>query len=115
MLNISKVESLIKERGWTKTYFCGLFGHSRTWIDDWKRGKGIPKESVLIEVADALGTTFDYLTDKTDKKNKPPKLMSDLTPYELDLIMKLREGPEEVTAAVYRAAGVEPEVDPDRK
>jgi transcriptional regulator with XRE-family HTH domain len=109
MLNISKIESLIKERGWTKTYFCGLFGHSRTWIDDWKRGKGIPKETTLVEVANALGTTFGYITDQTEQKNKPPMSLDDLTPYELDLIMKLREGPEEVTDAVYRAVGIDPE------
>jgi len=71
MLNISKVESLIKEKGWSKAYFCKRFNHSRTWIDDWKRDRGIPDDNMLTQIADLLGTTIEYLTDKSDQKNKP--------------------------------------------
>lgn len=71
MLNINKVEALIKEKGWNKTYFCKLFGRSRTWIEDWKRDRGVPEGALLEQIADKLDTTVDYLTDKTDIKNKP--------------------------------------------
>ena len=109
MLNISKIRELSKEHGWSASSFCNFFGKNSGWLADMERGRGMPDENTLRAFADKLDTTVDYLTDKTDKKNKPPMLLSDLTPYELDLIMKLREGPEEVTAAVYRAAGVDPE------
>ena len=112
MFNISRVELLIKENGWSKPYFCRLFGHERTWISDWKRNRGLPDENTLQAIADKLGTTAEYLTDQTDIKNKPPRLLDDLTETELELIKKLREGPADVTAAVYRAAGVKY---PDKK
>ena len=74
MLNISKIELLIKEKGWTKVFFCRQFNHSRTWIDDWKRGRGLPDENMLRAIADKLDTTVDYLTDKTDIKTEPVKI-----------------------------------------
>ena len=71
MLNIARVEALIEEHGWKKAYFCRLFDHSRTWIDDWKRGRGLPDANMLQAIADKLDTTVDYLTDKTEQKEKP--------------------------------------------
>lgn len=74
-----------------------------------KKGLGLPDRNTLQIIADKLNTTVEYLTDQTEQKNKPPMSLGDLTPHELELIKMLREGPEEVTAAVYRAAGVDPE------
>jgi transcriptional regulator with XRE-family HTH domain len=72
MVNITKIEALIKANGWSNSYFCNLFNKNRGWIRDWKRGKGLPDENTLQAIADKLDTTVDYLTDKTDKKEKPP-------------------------------------------
>lgn len=88
MLNISKVEALIKEKGWSKKYFCDLFDHSRTWIDDWKRGVGVPKDNLLQDIADKLDTTVDYLTDKTEQKNKP---LTEVRGYSDDAINVLNQ------------------------
>ena len=71
MFNIAKLEQLIKEKGWSNTYFSSLFNKSRSWISDMKRGLGLPDENMLVGIADKLDTTVDYLTDKTDQKNKP--------------------------------------------
>lgn len=71
MLNITRVEMLIEEKGWKKPFFCSLFGKERGWISDWKRGRGLPDENMLSAIAETLGTTVDYLTDKTDIKNRP--------------------------------------------
>ena len=79
MLNIAKVEALIEEHGWKKAYFCRLFDHSRTWIDDWKRGRGLPDANMLQAIADKLDTTVDYLTDKTEQKEKPAVGEPDVT------------------------------------
>ena len=82
MLNIAKVEKLIKERGWSKVYFNKLFGRSVAWINDWKRGY-TPDDATIAQIADRLNTTVDYLTDKTDNKNKPaPKYEDELTAEE---------------------------------
>jgi transcriptional regulator with XRE-family HTH domain len=63
---------LLKEHGWSASYFCRLFGKGVTWLADMERGRGLPDENTLQAIADKLDTTVDYLTDKTDKKEKPP-------------------------------------------
>lgn len=84
MLNLTKLENLIKQHGWSKTYFSDLFGKNKGWISDMKRGNGLPDENVLQQMANKLDTTVEYLTDKTGKKNKPTTDNSDeLTPDEL--------------------------------
>ena len=88
MLNISKVETLIKEKGWSKPYFCSLFNKSRTWIADWKRGRGLPDENMLHVIADRLDTTADYITDKTEQKNKPAAERDELNNFLKDPEMK---------------------------
>ena len=70
MLNISKLENLIKSRGWSNSYFCNLFSKNRGWISDMKRGVGLPDKNTLDCMADKLGTTVDYLTDKSEQKEK---------------------------------------------
>ena len=72
LLNINRLESLIRKHGWSNTYFSSQFGKSRSWISDMKHGVGLPDENTLQAIADKLDTTVDYLTDKTDKKEKPP-------------------------------------------
>lgn len=109
MLNIPKIEALIKEKGWSKKYFCDLFNHSRTWIDDWKRGVGVPKGNVLEAIAEVLDTTVEYLTDKTDikeQKNKPTTDRSKLKPLSresLDIIDSLPEDLQKIALAQLRA------------
>lgn len=71
MLNFARLESLLKEMGWSNTYFADQFGKSKVWISDMKRGRGLPDENTLSAIADKLNTTVDYLTDKTNIKNKP--------------------------------------------
>lgn len=74
LLNIARIEALIKEKGWSNSYFCSLSGKNRGWIRDWKRGLGLPDENTLHDIADRLDTTVEYLTDQTDEKgqkNKP--------------------------------------------
>lgn len=89
LINISKVENLINEKGWKKAYFCRLFNHSRTWIDDWKRGRGLPDENVLQEIADKLNTTVEYLTDKSEQKNKPSANLAESLSKEDAEVLKL--------------------------
>jgi len=75
MINLEKLKVLIKGKGWSIAYFCEVMGHSsRSWLVDMSKGKGIPDENVLRDMADKLDTTVEYLTDKTDikeQKNKP--------------------------------------------
>lgn len=79
MVNVTKIEMLIKEKGWSKSYFCSLFSKNRGWIRDWKQGVGLPDENTLQAIADKLDTTVDYLTDKTEQKNKPTTKSDELS------------------------------------
>ena len=109
MVNITKIELLIKEKGWSKKYFCDLFDHSRTWIDDWKRGVGVPKDNLLQAIADKLDTNVDYLTDKTDikrQKNKPAAKSDELSPQDrkiIDLIQSLSPEKKRIALAQLEA------------
>lgn len=71
MLKIDRLEQLIKSKGWSNVYFSNLLGKNAGWIKDMKRGRGLPDENTLEQIADKLDTTVEYLTDKTDIKNKP--------------------------------------------
>ena len=88
MVNVYKIESLIKEKGWSNTYFSSLFDKSRSWLVDMKHGKGLPDENTLACIADKLGTTIEYLTDVSEQKNKPSAEARGLTEIQ-DEILRL--------------------------
>ena len=90
MLNIAKTEELIKFKGWSNTYFCKKMGHSRTWITDMKHGIGLPDENMIRAIANELNTTFEYLTDQSDQKEKP--LTKREEPTELERILEQQPG-----------------------
>jgi transcriptional regulator with XRE-family HTH domain len=71
MVNVSKIRGLLKEHGWSASHLCRLFGKNVAWLADMERGRGLPDENTLQAIADKLDTTVNYLTDKTDQKEKP--------------------------------------------
>lgn len=87
--NITKVEELIMGHGWSNSYFSSLFGKSETWITDWKRNKSLPDKNALAVIANKLDTTIEYLTDKTDVKNKPDAQSDELDKEVLDLLKRV--------------------------
>ncbi|SHI23877.1 repressor LexA [Sporobacter termitidis DSM 10068] len=106
MINIDRVENLIKEKGWKKPYFCEKMGHARNWIADWKRGKGLPDENGVLQIADLLDTTVDFLTGKTDEKKKPETDDSlRLSKKEIEMIKSYRALNPEIQAAIDHLTG----------
>lgn len=75
-MNYDKLESLAKEKGISKTHLCQLVGKSWYYLRDCKKANAEPPEDYIKAWADALGTTVEYLTDKTDDKNKPTDTVS---------------------------------------
>lgn len=93
MINIVKLKQLMKEKGLKIQYVCDKLGASRYKIYDWERGKSTPSENELETLALMLGTTVDYLTDKTDikeQKNKPTAESDE--PKDLMDILREQEG-----------------------
>lgn len=84
MVNVTKIRQLAKEKGISIPYLCELCGRSRGWFRDVAgNNSDIPEDKLQI-IADALGTTTDYLRDKSEQKNKAPDLQG-LTPEQLKL------------------------------
>lgn len=58
-----------------------MLDHSRTWIDDWKRGRSLPDENTICRIASVLHTTPAYLMGETDdpspETKKEPAGMAD--------------------------------------
>lgn len=77
-MNYDKLEALVKEKGVSKTFLCQIVGRERYYLRDCKKNNFIPPDEHIAAWADALGTTVDYLTDKTNQKEKP-------TPKEVDV------------------------------
>ena len=70
LVNISKIKELAKEKGLKIQFVFEKMGSSRYKLYDWERGKSTPTENEIEALAHILGTTLDYLTDKTDDKNE---------------------------------------------
>lgn len=105
MVNITKIEALIREKGWKNSYFCSLLNKNAGWISDMRRGRGLPDENTLQTIADKLGTTVDYLTDKTEQKNKPTTDSSELLRRfkpQLDILKALPEDLQKEADAYLR-------------
>lgn len=75
-MNYDKLESLAKEKGISKTHLCQLVGRERYYLRDCKNRGTEPPEDHIKTWADALGTTVDYLTDKSEQKEKPTESVS---------------------------------------
>lgn len=71
MVNIDKIKTLAKEKGISISHLCAKVGMGRGYLSDVKNGKNTMTEDRLVIIAEALNTTKEYLTDKTEQKNKP--------------------------------------------
>ena len=71
MAEIDKIYELAKEKGIKTSFICSQIGKNESYLRQIKAGKSNIPENILIQIADILDTTTDYLQGKTDKKEKP--------------------------------------------
>lgn len=71
LLNLSRLETLLKEKGITKKHIADLFGRDKTLFINWKKGKSTPTEEQIRVIAEDLDVSVDYLLGKTDMKKGP--------------------------------------------
>lgn len=76
MVNVDKIKALAKEKGISVTHLCQSIGQGAYYLNDVKKRGGNIPEDRLATIANTLGTTVEYLTDKTDDKNKPTDTVS---------------------------------------
>lgn len=111
MDTVDIIFNLLKQQKKSQQEFADAIGVPKYKVSEWKSRKTATYKNYLTEIASFFSVTTDYLLGKK-QKNKSPKTLGDLNAAEIDLILKLREGPKEVSDAVFRAGGVTP---PDRK
>ena len=71
MFDLTRLESLAKTKGISKTHLCSLVGRPKYYLNDIKN-KGTQAPDDYIEVwAQTLNTTPEYLKGETDIKEKP--------------------------------------------
>lgn len=80
MVNYNKLQEMMKEKGLSQSFISEKIGMSRNYIKDCKRLNADIPEDRLEKIADLLGTTTDYLSDRSDdasQKQKKPAAISD--------------------------------------
>ena len=73
MLDFVRLNTLIKERGVTKSYLASKLNRNRVIFSDWARGKSAPSKEALRIIAYALDTTPEYLTGESDDPGHAPE------------------------------------------
>ena len=83
MDTLSRIESLIKNMGWSKSEFLRRLGISVNSFTEWKAGRNQSYMKHLPKIAELLGTTEDYLLCKTDDpaSDKVPRDLEALEIY----------------------------------
>lgn len=71
MVNIDKIKSLTLNKGWSLSFLCSKLGKSTSYFNDLRYGKAKISDDRLIEIANLLDTTPEYLKDETEIKEKP--------------------------------------------
>ena len=66
MSTINKILELSKKKGVSQAHICSKIGKRRTFLNEVKSRDGRINDYDLHQIADILGTTYEYLVDKTD-------------------------------------------------
>ena len=96
MVNIDKIKALAKEKGVSITFLCQAIGQGAYYFNDVKRRNGSIPDERLRKIADMLETTPDYLTDKTEQKEKPTSKEVDVDDLLKTMLNLPREKKEEL-------------------
>lgn len=70
-VNIDKIKELCKSKGLTMKFLSDNILRDKTYFSNIRSGKTRMDDDEVEFIANALETTVEYLTDKTDQKEKP--------------------------------------------
>lgn len=74
LFNYARFEELRASKGVTKKFIADQLGRLPAICQDWKYGKSSPNAEQLKVISEILDTTPEYLTGKTDEKQKPAEV-----------------------------------------
>ena len=69
MVNLHKIKTLAKDKGWSLSFLCSKMGVAASYFTDVKNGRFNITSERLLQISGLLNTTPEYLTDKSDTKN----------------------------------------------
>lgn len=100
MIFASRVRELRDEKGMTQESLAAVFDYTKQAVQQWENGGKIPRNEVLIKLAEYFNVTTDYLLGKTDVKQEPAAkmqaLLERLTPQReaaLERVLRLYADP----------------------
>lgn len=100
----------LAEKKYSQKEFAVILGVKPQRISEWKRGLSSSYQKYLPQIAEALGTTTEYLLTGEGPKKKSAPAVSDsgtMTNEEEHLISTYRQAAPELQAAVRRVLGLE--------
>ena len=86
MLDIERLNQLLKEKGISKSFIASKLGKQRSLLINWEKGRASPTEEDIIEIAHLLNVSVDYLSGKTDIKKETAQNEQSLTPAQQELL-----------------------------
>ena len=92
MFNYDRLNALVKETGIKKAHINRLLGDNPYYLRDAEKNKRDISGRALRIIADALDTTPEYLTGKSDEKKPTPE--GELDSELADFLQDLRDRPE---------------------
>ncbi|MBE6723343.1 MAG: hypothetical protein E7572_12890 [Ruminococcaceae bacterium] len=95
MLNLTRLEILLKERGISKKHIADLFGRDKALFSNWKKGKSTPTEEQIRVIAADLDVSLDYLLGKTDTKKEPVQNEQALDPKAQEILADISDCSED--------------------
>ncbi len=106
----SRIFLLLDELNMEQKTLASVLGLPADTVSAWRRGKSASYTKYLPQIAEALGTTTEYLLTGEGPKKKSAPAVSDsdtLTNEEEHLISTYRQAAPELQAAVRRVLGLE--------
>lgn len=105
---VERIFSLIQEKGIEQKSFAAQVGVSPQKVSEWKNGKAKSYTKYLPQIAEALGTTVQWLATGDGAKTKQPATGENaLSPDASSVLAAYQQATPELRAAVRRVLGID--------
>lgn len=89
---MNRIREIRKEKGLTAKYLALELGIAESTVSQYENSKREPDQNTLIQIADILGVSLDYLlcrSEQDDIKKQPPAQGEELDNSLISLLMEL--------------------------
>ena len=103
----TRLEQLCKEKGKSTTAVCAEIGIAKTTVSYWRnKSSVIPKQDVLLKIANYFNVSVDYLLGEEDKEKKTTDYdgLSDGEKELLELFNRVPESQRQMVLQMIRVA-----------